>query len=261
MTGEINKIKNDLEYVIDIFSPVLYKLQDNNSPIYLSSFADFIDFKDIGNLVISLLKANLDSRKAMNIIRYNEKHDILHFYIILDELIYKNSKEIKKIIIVHEFIHFLSVFYACIDAKDINSRRKILERLNKTSLDETNNEKTFELYKVLNESKLIDEFYSYEQVNDSHFRIGKDSISLDYSELFRNFLFSRKMFEKYFNSEKRKQFFILLKESKTDKANKLFNNILDDIVKNEILPKNFVFKQVSDMVMKFYANEYISILK
>jgi len=259
MAGEINKIKNDLEYVIDIFRPVLDKLQGNNdNPIYLSSFTDFSEFKNIGNWVISLLKANLNSEKAMNITRYNEKHDILHFYIILDELICEKSKEIRKILIVHEFIHFLSVFYACIDAKDINSRRKLLERLYKTSSDETNNEKTFELFKVLNESNLIDELPSYEQANDSHFRIGKDDLPLDYSELFRNFLFSRKMFDNYFNSEKRKHFFILLKESKTDEANYIFNNILDDIVKNEILPKNFVFKQVSDMFLKFYANEYIS---
>jgi len=260
MTDGITRIKSDIEYILDIFRPVLDKLQGNNEgPIYLSSFTDFINFKDSGNWVISLLKANLISEKAMHMVTYNEKHDILHFYIILDELIYKNSKEIKKIVIVHEFIHFLSVFFACIDAKDKNSRRKLFERLSKSLSDGTKNEKIFELNKILNSSKLVNDFYNYEQVNDNHFRIGIENIPLDYSELFKNFLFSRKMLDQYFNSEKRKIFFNLLKKSRNDKANKLLNNIMDKIVKNEFLPKEFVFKQVSDIIMEFYANEYINI--
>jgi len=263
MTDELTRITGDIEYIIDYFNPVLNALRMNQgSPIFLSSFSsldNITNFSNISNWVITLLKTNLYDRKVTQVLKYDEKHRILQFYIVLDELFFKNAektKEIRNIIIVHEFIHFLALFYSSIGAKEEILHKKLVERLSRIS-GAIANENTLKLYKFLNEENLIDDSYSYEQVNDAHFRIGIEKMSLDYAELFRNFLFSHQMLDKYLTSENRKIFFSSLKEHKYKEAHDLLADIIYKIAKEEFLPINFIINQTNDLIMKFYFNKYL----
>ncbi|MDR2543127.1 MAG: hypothetical protein LBC80_06740 [Treponema sp.] len=262
MADELNKITSDLDYIIESFRPVLNKLQENHdSPVFLSSFTNFANLKNIGNWAISLLKANLNNEKAIHMFKYNEKYEIFHFYIILDEVLFNNTNEmkiIKKTIIAHEFIHFLAFFYAIFSSSGKKSRQKSIERLSKISADgESINKKTLNLLEFLNKSESFVDFYSYKQVNDSHFRTGIENMPIDYSELFKNFLFPRQIFDEYFILEKRKMFFNLLREHEQEKAFKIFSDISDIITEKEFLSKSFVYDQAIDIIMKFYSNEYV----
>ncbi|WP_461246030.1 hypothetical protein [Treponema sp. R6D11] len=260
MIDELTKITNDLEYIIDNFSPVLNELQKNqSSPIFLSSFSNLKNLNNVSNWVITLLKANLYNGKVTQVLKYNEKHGILQFYIILDEGLFEDAretKELKNIIIVHEFIHFLALFYASISSSENNFHQILIERLSQTS-NATPNENIFKLHKFLTEGNLIDDSYSYEQVNDAHFRIGIEKMPLDYAELFRNFLLSRQMLDKYFSHEKRNIFFNLFKEHKNEEAQDLLNEIINKTAKEEFLPITFVANQTIDLIIKYYSDKYI----
>jgi len=264
MTDELTRITGDIECILDYFNPVLNALRINQgSPIFLSSFSNLDNitkFSNIDNWVITLLRTNnLYDSKVTQVLKYNEKHGILNFYIILDELFFTNTKktkEIKNIIIVHEFIHFLALFYSSIGTKEEILRKKLIEQISRASRMITN-ENTLKLYKFLNEENLIDDSYSYEHVNDAHFRIGIEKMSLDYAELFRNFLFPHQMLDKYLTSENRKIFFSSLKEHKHKEAHDLLANIIYKIAKEEFLPINLVINQTNDLIMKFYFNEYL----
>jgi hypothetical protein len=264
MIDELIRITSDLEYIIDHFSPVLNELRNKqNSPIFLSSFSNLNlkNLNNISNWVIILLKADLYDSKVTQMLKYDEKHKILKFYIILDELFFKNKnkkkmKEIKNIIIVHEFIHFLAIFYSSITAEEKTLREKLIERHSLT-YEPITNENTSNLHKFLYKENLIDDFYSFEQVNDAHFRTGLEKMSLDYAELFKNFLFSPQMLDKYLTPKARERFFNLLKKHKSKKAKDLIVSIINNIAKKEFLPVDFVVNQINDLIMKLYLNEYV----
>jgi len=257
MTDGSTRITNDLEYIINIFSPVLKELRNNQgSPIYLSSFDNLKNLtNNISNWVIILLKTNLHDRRPIQLLKFDEKHRVLQFYIILDELLFEDTrekKELKNIVIVHEFVHFLAVFYSSISVDEETIRKKLIGRFSLTSGEVNNNIPG--LQDILDKENLINDFNSYEQVNDAHFRIGIEEMSLDYAELFRNFLFSHQMLEKYLVPENRKMFFDLLKEQKRKEAQDLLTVIMEKIAKEEYLPINFVINQTVDLIMNFYIN-------
>jgi len=258
MADEWKRITDDPEYIIDYFTPVLHELRNNKgTPVFLSSFPNLRKFNNNGDWVITLLKAALFDNKAIQLLKYDEKHRILQFYIILDELLFKGAskktKEIKNIIIVHEFIHFLALFYSSISADEETIRKELIGRISLTSGGINKN--TPGLQKILNKENLVDDYYSYEQVNDAHFRTGIEKMPLDYAELFKNFLFPHQMLERYLPHENREMFFNLLKEQKRKEAQDLLTGIMEKIAEEESLPINFVINQTADLIMNFYLNE------
>jgi hypothetical protein len=260
MSDEITMITKDLEYTIKYFYPVLDELRKNQgNPIFLSSFNNLKNIDNINNWVITILKTNLYNSKATQLIKYNKKHGIFNFYIILDKTLFiktKKMKEIKNIIIVHEFIHFLALLFASINVKDNEYYQKLIERYSHTS-DTISNENLFKLYQLLNKSNLFDNFYTYTKANDAHFRLGFEEMYLDYAELFRNFLFSRQILETYFTTEKRNTLFKLIKNKEIKKAEILLNELMHIISKEENLQIDFVYNQTSDFIMKYYSDEYM----
>jgi uncharacterized protein YdeI (YjbR/CyaY-like superfamily) len=258
MADELSRITDDPEYIIDNFKPVLDELRNNQgSPIFLSSFPNLRKLYNNGDWVITLLKAALYDNKAIQLLKYDEKHRILQFYIILDEVFFKSTakktKEMKNIIIVHEFIHFLAFFYSSINADEETIRKELIGRISLTSGGINKN--TPSLQKLLDKEYMVDDFYSYEQVNDAHFRTGIEKMPLDYAELFRNFLLPIKMLYKYLTPKARKKFFNLLNEHKRNKAQSFLKGIINKISNKESLPVNFVISQTTDLIMRFHLNE------
>jgi len=258
MADELPRITNDSEYIIDIFSPVLNELRKNQGiPILLSSFPNLKNIAvNISNWEIILLKTNLHDRRPIQLLKFDEKHKVLKFYIILDELFFedtKEKKELKNIIIVHEFVHFLAVFYSSISVDEETIRKKLIGRFSLTSGEINNNIPG--LQDILEKENLIVDFNSYGQVNDAHFRTGIEKMPLDYAELFKNFLFPHQMLERYLPHENREMFFNLLKEQKRKEAQDLLTGIMEKIAEEESLPINFVINQTADLIMNFYLNE------
>jgi hypothetical protein len=112
------------------------------------------------------------------------------------------------------------------------------------------------LYHLLNKASLPDdEFSTFEQTRDDHFRLNCEKLELSYTDIFRNFLLSRQLFDEYFCKGDRDQFLNLLSCEKTEEAFDLYINIAKTIAKEKWLPKNFAMNQAVDIFIKFYLAE------
>jgi hypothetical protein len=209
---------NNLEDAVVYFRPILQRLSIRQgsaigTPVFLSSFPHLWNLNNNGKWVITLLKVKLVDSKAKFISQYHKKTEIMECYIILDTAFFVEAKtpnEIRKAVAVHEFCHFLALIYASISTSEEILRERLKERLSKI-IDELTNEQVVKLYQLLNKMRLFgDDFSDFEQTRDDHFRLNCEDLDLSYSDLFRNFLLSRQMFDEFFSKKGREKFFTLL---------------------------------------------------
>jgi hypothetical protein len=197
------------------FRPVLQRLSVRQgtaigTPVFLGSFTHLRELDCIKKWVITILKTNLVDGKAKFISQYHKTTGIMACYIILDEVLFVEAtvpNEIRKAVAVHEFCHFLALIYASISTSEETLRERLKERLSKT-IDELTNEQVIKLYQLLNKMRPFgEEFSTFEQTKDEHFRLNFENFDLSYSDLFKNLLLSRQMFDEFFCNEKREFFF------------------------------------------------------
>ena len=84
-----------------------------------------------------------------------------------------------------------------------------------------------------------------------------EDLDLSYTDLFKNFLLSRRLFDEYFCKEDKIKFSALLKNGKTQEAIDLYISIAQTISKDKWLPQKFAINQAIDILMKFYLDELI----
>jgi hypothetical protein len=256
--------RNDLEEAVTYFRPVLQRLsiRDGSAvgrPVFLSSFPHLWRLNNSEKWVITLLKTNLgDNIRAKFISQYHKTTGIMECYIILDEICFTTAKvpnEIRKAVAVHEFCHFLALIYASISTTEENLRERLKIRLSKI-IDDLTNDHVIKLYRFLNKIRpLSDEFSDFELTRDDHFRLNCENLDLSYSDLFKNFLLSRQMFDEFFDKEQRERFFTLLKNDKMQEALDVFFEIAKTIAREKWLPEQFAKNQTINILMKFYLNE------
>jgi hypothetical protein len=252
---------NDLDYAVSYFRPVLQRLTIKKVsaigvPVFLVSFPHLWTLLNRNEKwVLTLLKTKLFDSRAKFMAQYHKDTEIMECYIILDEACFVEAKtpnEIRKAIVVHEFCHFLALLYASISTTEENLRERLKERLSKI-IDELTNEQVIKLYQMLNKKKLFgDEFSTFEQTKDAHFRLDCENLDLSYSDLFKNFLLSRQMFAEFFSKEVREKFFNLLKNDKLDEALDVYLGIAKTIAKEKWLPERFAIYQAIDILLNFY---------
>jgi uncharacterized protein (UPF0147 family) len=263
MAKPVPGFTKNLEDAVTYFRPILQRLsirQESTmgTPVFLASFPHLWPLDNLGRWVITVLKTNLVDSKAKFISQYHKKTEIMECYIILDTAFFVDSKvpnEIRKAVAVHEFCHFLALLYASISTTEEILRERLRERLSKI-IDELTNEQVIKLYQLLNKMRPFgDNFSDFEQTKDDHFRLNCENLDLSYSDLFRNFLLSRQMFDEFFIKEDRERFFDLLKDGKTQEALDIYIEITKTIAKEKWLPDNFAISQAIDILMKFYLVE------
>ena len=134
-------------------------------------------------------------------------------------------------------------------------QKKLRERLSKT-VDVLTNEQVLKLYQLLSKARpFTDEFSEFEQTKDDHFRLNCENLDLSYTDLFRNFLLSRRLFDEFFLKENKEIFFGFLKSGKTEDAINLYFDIARKIANEKWLPEKFAITQAIDILMKFYLTE------
>jgi hypothetical protein len=259
-TNVLPNYTNDLEAAVTYFRPVLQRLSIRQgtaigTPVFLSSFPHLWNLDNSGKWVITLLKTNLVGSRAKFISQYHKTTGIMECYIILDETCFVAAKvpnEIRKAVSVHEFCHFLALLYASISTTEEILGARLKERLSKI-IDELTNEQVIKLYQLLNKiPRFSDDFSTFELTRDDHFRLNCEDLDLSYSDLFKNFLLSRQMFEEFFSKKEKGRFFNLLKEGKTQEALDVYLGIAKKIAKEKWLPEQFAENQAIDILMKFY---------
>lgn len=252
----------NLEDAVTYFRPVLQRLGIRQgswgTPVFLASFPHLWNLNNIGKWVITVLKANMGDNRAKFVSQWHKSTGIMECYIILDEACFVEAKvpnEIRKAVAVHEFCHFLALIYATISATEETLHQRLQERLSKV-IDELTNDQVIKLYQLLNKIRLFgDEFSTFEQTRDDHFRLNCENMDLSYSDLFKNFLLSRQMFDEFFGKEDRTRFFDLLKHDRTDEAYNMYIEIAKTIARKKWLTEKFAINQSIDILINFYLNE------
>jgi hypothetical protein len=199
------------------------------------------------------------NNRAKFISQYHKTTGIMACYIIMDETCFIEAKvlnEIRKAVAVHEFCHFLALIYASISTTEENLRERLKERLSKV-IDNLTNEQVIKLYQLLSKQNPFsdDEFSTFELTRDDHFRLNCENLDLSYSDLFKNFLLSRQMFEEFFDKENKERFYGLLKQDKTQEALDVYLDVTKRIAQEKWLSERFAINQAIDILMKFYLNE------
>jgi hypothetical protein len=264
MAGKHPNLHNNLEYAVGNFRPILQRLRIRQetsvgTPVFLASFPNLWDY-NVEKWVITILKTNLHDQniKAKFLSQYHKNTGIMECYIILDNIFYANAKtpnEIRKAIGVHEFCHFLALIYAGISTTEENLQKRLRERLSKI-VDELTNEQVLKLYLLLNKARpFSDDFSDFEQTKDDHFRLGCENLDLSYTDLFRNFLLSRQMFDEYFSQQSKEKFLSLLRSEEPQDALDFYLGIAKNIATEKWLTENFSRNQAIDILLKYYIDE------
>jgi len=266
MPKELSGINTDIEKALAVFRPVLQELNMRDSsligtPVLLASplFPNLRKAKNIRKWILVILKTNLhDGSRAKFLSQYDKSTGIMKSYIIIDQILYVETKVphiTRKLVVVHEFCHFLSQVYACLSVSDNVFQEILKNRLSKI-VDVLTNEQAFKLYQLVNKYKQIGKnIASLEETKDDHFRLYCEDLELSYTDLFKNFLLSRELFDEYFNNNDRQSFFILLRSGRTQEALDLYISIATRIAEEKWLAEEFAVNQAIDILMDFYINE------
>jgi len=258
-------VNTDLVCAIDYFRPILQSLQIRRGavgfPVFLQSFPHLWSINNSGKWGLTVLKTKLVDSKAKFISKYYPNSGLMMCYIILDDSCFINARttnELRKMVVVHEFCHFLALLYACTSNTEEVFQKNLKSRLSKI-IDELTNDNVSKLIRLLNNTNIFneEEFSIFEQTRDSHFRLNYENLDLNYTELFRNFLLSRQMFDEFFSREDRENFSNLLKSGNAQEAFDLYVNIAKRIAHDKWLPEKFALSQAVYILTNYYLNEII----
>jgi len=210
--------RNDPKVAVRIFRPILQELKVRDStghkPVFIVGFDD-LAFLGLDEFSIQFAVGNIDA-PGIFLVKHT-KQGLLRAYIILNSNLYESHsngiKQIRKIAAVHEFVHFVAILYVATVTKTLTLRSTLLQRRN-NSVEKLWGPTLLELYYALSGEK-TDPNYTPPELTDAHFRIGYEGPTPDYEVLFLHFMFSRELFETYFNKAKQSEFKTLYSEKST----------------------------------------------
>jgi hypothetical protein len=238
--------RSDVEEAVRIFRPVLQGLKirnENGHPIVYFAQFDGLRHLHLDECSVKVQVENIDTFGVF-VIKYTQT-GLLRAYIILSRKLYNNStktmKEVRKIAGVHEFVHFIAVVYVATVIETEPLRSKLLERLQHT-VKKLPGPDLLVLYNALTgeaQTKLPPV-----ELTDSHFRLGYEGPTPDYNLLFLHFMFSKKLFEEYFNTEKQTRFRQLIDDDDNIAASLLLVEVLEEAARDKSVPLKTAISQV-----------------
>ena len=170
---------------------------------------------------------------------------LLRAYIILNRQLFisqsSEMKKIRKIAGVHEFIHFLAIVYVATVNKRSSLPSLYLERRRHT-VEKLWGPNLLELYNALSGKSKAG--YEPPELTDFHFRLGYEGKTVDYEVLFLHFMFSRELFETYFDDEKQAQFRSMCSAGQNENAFQLLLNTLNIAAAEKDVPINTARNQL-----------------
>jgi hypothetical protein len=248
--------RSDVKEAIKIFRPVLQALKirsDIEHPLVFFAAFEQLSHLAMDECSLQVLVADIDTL-GIFAIKYT-KQGLLRAFIILSNKLYNNSnpamKELRKIAGVHEFVHFISIVYVATVTGTVALRARLLERLQQT-IKKLPGANLLAVYSALT-SKVEPENAPVE-LTDTHFRLGYEGNTPDYAILFNYFMFSRELFEIYFDIPKQNQFRDLILTGNNDKAIQLLIGVLNKASKDKDVPVALAFRQLLEWVHIYTRN-------
>jgi hypothetical protein len=242
--------RSNIREAVRIFRPVLQGLKIRSRTDHPIIF--FADFDDLAHLnldecSVRVLIADIDTL-GIFAIKYTSKK-LLRAYIILSRKLYDNPKrtirELRKIAGVHEFVHFLAVVYVATVTGTASLRSKLLERLQHT-IKRLPGADLLTLYNALTSKVKTDDIPG--ELTDTHFRLNDEGPTPDYELLFLHFMFSRELFEDYFDAEKQTRFKDFTAAGDNENAIQLLTGTLYSVAHDKDVPPKLALNQLLEWV-------------
>jgi hypothetical protein len=246
--------RSDIKEAVRIFRPVLRGLKirsgvdsEGARPVIFFAGFDELNHLNLDECSVQVLIADI-STSGMFAVKYTAK-GLLRAYIILSRKLYDNPekpvKELRKIAGVHEFVHFIAVVYVATVTGTASLRSMLLKRLQHTvqKLPEAD---LLTLYKALVSKVKPDDIPC--ELTDAHFRLGYEGVTPDYEVLFLHFMFSRELFETYFDTAKQNRFNGFVSAGDNEKAVSLLTETLCEATNDKDVPVKLALNQLLEWV-------------
>ena len=260
----------DLQLAVSLFSPILHSLQVMNEshvgiPVPLSLFPHLSSYGPSNwseKWMIVILRRKFTDPNSRSISMAQYRDGKMTYFIILHDELYANSRsarEMRKIVVVHEFCHFVAFAYACICSMTEEALLANLKERLPMAINKMTDKDIVKLYQFLSFIKVFDDDYShFEQVTDNHFRLGYEDLGFDYGDLFKNFIMPFQMFDSYFSHENKDKFIKLYRsDGKVNEALSLYIGIVIEIAKKEWLPEKFALNRALFFLREYYIKELL----
>ena len=244
--------RDDPKETVRVFHPVLRALKVRNTtghrPVSLAEF-DQLEFLKLDAWSVQFAIGDIDAT-GIFLIKYT-KQGLVRAYIILNKKLYahhsKEMKEIRKIAAVHEFVHFIAMILVATAIGTESLRSTLFQRL-QDKIDKLWGPNLLDLYLALSGKKTRSGVVPPE-LTDAHFRLGHEGQTSDYDILFLYFMFSRELFEEYFDMAMQTQFKELYSEPATrDAAIKLLLDTLTTAANDKDVPYDMAKNQLFEWV-------------
>jgi hypothetical protein len=234
---------------VRLFRPVLKSLKIRSAPKHPIVF--FAAFDELAHLClntcsIQVIVTEMDTQ-GMFLMRYTEQGS-LRAFIFLNKMLYENPKrqmkELRKIAGVHEFVHFLARVYAITTTNTPELRKKIINELVSNLQYKVNKLPGSELLALYN--RLINQFSgeNVPEFTDAHFRLGYEGQTPNYDVLFQHLMFSRELYEEYFDNIHQSLFKDYMKRQEKDLAMILILDAMGRAAEDKDVPLSIAASQL-----------------
>ena len=242
--------RGDVKYAVQLFRPILRALKaetPGEKPLFRFVDDENLAFLNLDTLSVQLASSGKFVGQGMFLVR-RMKSGLLRAYIFVNENLYKDTitetKQRLKITRVHEFIHFLSVIYYLTYFSKSFWKGKLSQRLNK-SIDRLLEPTLDKLFSALSHDG---ETSTISELADAHFRLHCEGKTPDYMELFLHFMFSRQLFEEFFDEDKQRRFKQLMRDNATHDALALLVEALKKVCAAKDVPYDTAKNQLLEWV-------------
>jgi hypothetical protein len=216
-------------------------------PVIFFAEFDELNHLNLDECSVQVLIADINT-SGMFAIKYSNQ-GLLRAYIILSHKLYDNPKkamkELRKIAGVHEFVHFIAVVYVATVTGTASLRSQLLERLQRT-VKKLPGADLLTLYNALTSKVRTDDVPG--ELTDTHFRLGYEGSTPDYELLFLHFMFSRELFETYFDTAKQTQFKDFNATNDDKKALQILTDALYEAANDKDVPIKLALNQLLEWV-------------
>lgn len=252
-------------WALKTFRPLLkaLKLQEVKSEpfiVFASQYKVFNRYNMTNCVIVVKTKAftNKDDR-GIFIWQYDEKSNFYALHIVLNSLLFADSdietRIKRKATGVHEFTHCIAAMmtFSRLQSKALiqimhERMTRQIHSLDKNSLEQLLKELTKPYNADLKETEPV--------FPDEHFRTGGEDFIGRYDVLARNFLLSYELFceQKFFDSEKQKQFKDFLKHGQQEDAMRLLISVIEPLSNQKALSIHFIIQRINEEFLSKLQN-------
>lgn len=255
------KYTEDVDVAVSLFRPVLKKLRirdkskspESHPPIYLGDEPQLMFIPQIDKICISVTQAQLGNDIYACLLQ-RQTEVMTDCYIVINEKLYEKSLGDVKMAAIHEFCHFMALVYALtsssIDRQIDNLRERldsVIDKLSESSFDNV----FISLTKSLSLPNIA------ESTNE-HYRLGYENVAIDYPEMWRCFMFSKELFEEFFNKIEQTNFVTMWhsddKETRIE-AVRMYTRIIDKAADAKSVSHELAEKRAMKWAMDYIQAE------